>query len=89
MPVSVAIGGGSDYVFLCSGEAYLENFVITDGKLLDWPPKTDLDHNGYIEITDFAEMCGHWLESGMSVQGDFQSDGTVNMRDFSIFGLAW
>ncbi len=87
--VDVAIGGGSDRVYLWSGEAFLENFEITDARLLDWPPKTDLDLNGYIELPDLAELCDRWLETGTGIPADFQPDGIVNMEDFSIFGLAW
>jgi lysophospholipase L1-like esterase len=87
--VDIAIGGVSDHVYLRPGEAYLENFEITDARLLDWPPKTDLDHNGYIELPDLAELCGYWLETGTGIPADFQPDGIVNMGDFSILNLAW
>jgi lysophospholipase L1-like esterase len=87
--VDIAIGGVSDHVYLQSGEAYLENFEITDARLLDWPPKTDLDHNGYIELPDLAELCDYWLETGTGIPADFQPDETVDLKDLSIFGLAW
>jgi len=87
--VDIAIGGGSGHVYLWSGEAYLENFEVTDAKLLDWLPKTDLDHDGYIDLPDLAELCDHWLDTGSGIPSDFQPDGTVNMEDLSIFGLAW
>jgi lysophospholipase L1-like esterase len=87
--VDIAIGGGADGVYLPSGRAYMENFEVTDAGVINWPPKTDLDHNGYIELADLAELCEHWLQTGTDIDADFQFDGVVDFRDFSIFGLAW
>ena len=87
--LDIALGGGSDHVYLGPGQAYLENFQITDAGLLDWPPETDLDHNGYIELPDLADLCEYWLQTGTGMPADFYPDGTVDLQDFSILGLAW
>lgn len=87
--VDIAIGGSSYNIYLRPGRAYLDKFELIDAKLLDWPPETDLDHNGYIELFDVAELCEHWLETADGIIADFQPDGVVDFKDFSIFGLAW
>jgi lysophospholipase L1-like esterase len=87
--VDIAIGGSSNNIYLGPGQAYVDDFELIDAKLLGWPPKTDLDRNGYIELPDVAELCEHWLETGSGIAADFQPDGVVDFRDFSIFGLAW
>jgi lysophospholipase L1-like esterase len=86
VPVYVEIGGGSSGAVLSSGEAYLDNFAIVDANLLNWPPPTDIDQNGYIEIYDLEIMCEHWLDSGA---GDFDNSGHVDFFDLAQLGLAW
>ena len=54
--------------------------------LLGWPPVTDIDSNGFIEIDDLEIMCENWLDSG---EGDIDNNGDVDFRDFAEFGLAW
>jgi lysophospholipase L1-like esterase len=86
VPVDVAMGGSSARAVLGPGEAYLDNFEIQKAGLLDWPPATDIDSNGFIEMDDFVEMCENWLESGA---GDVDTDGDIDFYDFAEFGLAW
>jgi lysophospholipase L1-like esterase len=86
VPVYVSIGGGSLEVAIGPGEAYLDNFEIITAGLIGWPPATDLDANGYIEIYDLAIFCSEWLGSGST---DFDNSGIVDFLDFSEFGLAW
>ena len=86
LPVDVYIGGGSCGVALESGEAYLDNFKIEKAEFLGWPPATDLDGNGYIELDDLEIMCGNWLGTGA---GDIDNSGNVDFFDFAEFGLAW
>jgi len=86
VPVYVSIGGGSLGAVLSSGEAYLDNFEIVNANLLNWPPPTDLDQNGYIELYDLEIMCEHWLDSGA---GDVDNSGHVDFFDLAQLGLAW
>jgi hypothetical protein len=54
--------------------------------LIGWPPATDMDRNGYIEIYDLATLCEEWLESGPA---DFDNSGKVDFLDLAELGLAW
>jgi lysophospholipase L1-like esterase len=85
-PVYVSIGGGSAGVAINPGEAYLDNFEMAKADLLDWPPVTDLDNNGFIEIYDLAILCDEWLENGLA---DFDHSGSVDFQDLAEFGWAW
>jgi hypothetical protein len=85
-PVRVSVSGGSYGAALASGEAYLDNFVMNTGQLIDWPPVMDLDDNGYIELNDLALMAENWLQAG---EGDFDDDGVVDFADYAEFGLGW
>jgi hypothetical protein len=86
LPMEVVIGGGSTGAALGPGEAYFDNFEIQKGELLGWPPITDIDGNGFIELDDLVEMCQSWLESG---PGDIDNSGIVDFYDFAGFGPAW
>jgi hypothetical protein len=86
LPVDVALGGGSDGAALGLGEAYFDNFDATNATLIDWPPITDIDINGYIELDDLLMMCENWLGTG---EGDFDDNEIVDFEDFAEFGLAW
>jgi hypothetical protein len=85
-PVTVSLGGGSMGAALASGQAYLENFEIQNAGLLDWPPRTDLDNDGYIDLYDLEMMALNWLNAGT---GDFDDNGSVDFIDFAEMGLAW
>ena len=86
MPVKVSVDGGSSGVALGAGVASMDNFDANSANLLGWPPATDLDVNGYIELDDLLMMCENWLGSGT---GDIDNSGIVDFRDFAEFGLAW
>jgi hypothetical protein len=85
-PVKVSVGGGSSGADVGPGEAYLDNFKVNTAVLLDWPPATDLNENGFIEIYDLAIMCENWLGAG---EGDVDNNGVVDFFDYAEFGLAW
>jgi len=85
-PVKASIGGGSTGADLESGEAYLDNFLINTAALLDWPPATDCNHDGYIDIYDLEILCENWLGAG---RGDVDNSGTVDFVDYAELGLAW
>jgi lysophospholipase L1-like esterase len=86
LPVDVVVGGGSTDAALGPGKAYLDNFEMQTAGLLGWPPITDIDGNGFIELDDLVEMCENWLESGA---GDVDTDGDIDFYDFAEFGPAW
>jgi len=86
VPVNASVGGGSSGAALGSGEAYLDDFKVSAAELLNWPPPTDLDQNGYIELSDLEIMCENWLENGL---GDIDNNGKVDLTDFAELGLAW
>ncbi len=69
-------------------KAYLDNFKITGGDLVGWPPATDLDDDGIISWGDIAVMSVNWLIVS-PVKGDLNDDGIVNFKDFSEFAQAW
>ena len=79
-------GGGSTGAALGPGEAYPDKFEMQTAGLLGWPPVTDIDGNGFIELDDLVEMCENWLESG---PGDIDNSGIVDFYDFAEFGPAW
>jgi len=85
-PIYVSLCGRSSGIAIGSGQAYLENFEISSGSLTNWPPATDLDNNGYIEIYDLANLCEQWLNTGPA---DFDNSGIVDFLDLDIFGIAW
>jgi hypothetical protein len=86
LPVEVYLDGSSSGAALDSGEAYLDNFEMAKATLLGWPPATDIDGNGFVEMDDFVIMCDNWLKSG---EGDVDTDGDIDFYDFAEFGLAW
>jgi hypothetical protein len=87
-PVGVAVGGGSDGGSLDSGQAYLENFEVTAGKLFGWAPPCDLNKDGFIDCLDVEVMSGNWLETGPEIGGDLNGNGTVNFVDFGSLAAA-
>ena len=88
-PVSVAIGGGCGGGGIDNGQAYLDNFEVTAGRVLGWPSAADLNRDGFIDWLDTLVIRQHWLEVGVGIEGDLNNDGIVNFRDFAEFALAW
>jgi hypothetical protein len=86
VPVEVSLDGGSEGAAPGSGEAYFDNFDVSSANLIDWPPETDIDGSGYIDIDDLMMMAENWLDTG---PGDIDNDGIVNFEDFAEFGPAW
>jgi lysophospholipase L1-like esterase len=85
-PVTASIGGGSAGAYLESGEAYLDSFQINDAVFIGWPPATDCNLDGYIDIYDLEILCENWLGAG---SGDTDNNGYVDFIDFARLGLAW
>jgi hypothetical protein len=90
-PLSIAVGGGSDGNSINDGQAYLDNFEVTSGRILDWPPITDIDTSGFIDWGDILVISEYWLETGSNVPGDIHKDedNIVNFLDFADFALVW
>ena len=85
-PVKASLGGGSTGADLVSGEAYLDNFQVNTAVLLNWPPPTDCNLDGYIDIFDLEILCENWLGAG---GGDTDNNGIIDFIDYAEFGLAW
>ena len=87
--MKVYVGGGSDSVAISSGQIYVDEFAINKGGLLEWPPKTDIDGDGYIDWFDLEMLGDQWLNSGSGWQGDINGDNEVNFEDFSWLAEVW
>jgi hypothetical protein len=85
-PVKATLEGGSAGATLAAGQAYLDNFQTNTAALLNWPPVTDLDHDGYIDAYDLAIMADSWLNAG---PGDFDNNNRVDFVDYAQLALAW
>jgi hypothetical protein len=87
-PVTVAIGGGSKGCSIGDGQAYLDNFEVTSGRVLGWPTTRDLNRDGFIDSLDIKIMSEHWLQTGIGIEGDVNGDDTVNFVDFAFLTVA-
>jgi hypothetical protein len=90
-PLSIDLGGGTDGGGIDDGQAYMDNFEVTTGVPVGWPPATDLDASGFIDFGDILVMSENWLETGEDIPGDVYKDenNIVNFFDFAELGLAW
>ena len=88
-PVCVHIGGGSNNAAISSGKVYLDNFAVNSGVLLDWPPTTDINGDGYIDWLDIGVLSEQWLEAGEDLDADINGDNKVNFKDFAKFADVW
>jgi hypothetical protein len=86
MPLDVSMGGGSSGACLYSGEAFLDNFEMNSAGLFDWPPKNDVNGDGFIDYYDLRIICENWLDDG---PGDLDNSNTVDFGDLAKMGLAW
>jgi len=49
----------------------------------------DLNHDGWIDYSDFALWVNKWLYNEALLAQDLTRDGVVNFEDFAIFGNNW
>jgi len=91
----VHTGAGSQAIDLTAGQLYLDNFTVNSGRLTDWPPKTDIDHDGFIDLSDVNILSQQWLktetelEFGQNLDADVNRDGKVGFADFAGFADLW
>ena len=68
--------------------------MVDQAVLLGWPPVTDLDEDGYIDLPDLNIICDNWLDTdagaeGGDINGNGTGDGIVNFIDIAELVLAW
>jgi methyl coenzyme M reductase beta subunit len=84
--LALYIGGGTERSLILPGQAYLDNFVIDQAALLNWPILADLNGDGFIDLLDLKEIADNWL---LSTGPDLNDDGIVDFFDFTIFNQGW
>jgi hypothetical protein len=93
--IYIEIGGGSDSSLVYPSSCYLDNFKINTGDLADYPPKTDLDKNGFINYGDLNVLASQWLKTqeelppGEQLICDLNGDNLVNFDDYAFFAQIW
>ena len=87
--IGVGIGGNSDGVSMASGDAYLDNFIVEEGKVLNTYP--DFDGDNDVDFVDFAGFASEWMESCCCLCGgaEFTGDGKVDFNDLAVFVAHW
>ncbi len=85
----IELAGFTENFGFASGLAWFDNFTIQTGKLTNWPPKTDINQDGFIDIEDLCEMAGQWLNTGGGFSADIDSDGYVDLADFARLAEVW
>ena len=88
-PISVSIGATSDAAVITAGQSYLDNFTINTAALTDWPPKTDINNDGFIDFADIATIYTQWLTEDQDLQADVNGDNKVDFTDFAAIANAW
>ena len=49
----------------------------------------DLDHNGFVNLTDLKIFKGKWPYQELLLAEDLNRDGFVNLKDYSVFANIW
>lgn len=88
--VQLFIGGGSNGASLIEGQAYLDDFKVTQAQLIGWPPASDIYADGFIDYMDLEVMCENWL-AGFAEERfvDFTLDGRIDFKDFAELARFW
>ena len=50
---------------------------------------TDLNHDGWVNFLDYAELVGDWQETGPGLGGDVNKDETIDYRDLEMLAEDW
>ncbi len=53
------------------------------------PCELDLNGDGEINLHEFSSMASEWQRTGTPIQGDFQADGAVDMKDMVLLLNLW
>ena len=85
----IELVGFTENFGFASGLAWFDNFTIQTGKLTNWPPKTDINQDGFVDIEDLCEMAGQWLNTGGGFSADIDSDGYVDFVDLARLAEVW
>ena len=56
--------------------------------LLNWPPPTDINQDGFVDLGDIQIMSECWLAAGLGLDADVNADESVNLVDFAKVALA-
>lgn len=87
--VYVSTGGSGNGASVSSGQVYLDNLMVNNGELVDWPVKSDIDGDGFIGFGDVYVIGEQWLDIGGSLGADINGDGDVNFMDFAELAKGW
>ena len=85
----VHIGGASDDVAFFPFLVQLDNFKINSGSLIDYPPPTDIDEDGFIDWPDVKMLSDEWLMTGELLDSDITDNNKVDFEDFAEFAEVW
>ena len=55
----------------------------------DWALLADLDNNGTVDFSDFAELADYWQSAGENQPGDLNRDGIISFEDIVLLANDW
>ncbi|MFA5423190.1 MAG: right-handed parallel beta-helix repeat-containing protein [Phycisphaerae bacterium] len=55
----------------------------------DWALLSDIDNNGIVDLTDFAQLSLLWFSTGPELFADFNRDEIVDYNDIEPFSADW
>ncbi len=87
--LSVELGLECDSCKISSGHFYYDNFIINTGTILNWPPRTDVNRDGFISIFDLDLISAQWLDTGPDLQADIDQNQKIDLVDFASFASIW
>ena len=100
-PVYVGIGGGSEYLSVGSGKAYLDNFILESGTVIldcDFCGPNFGPPDGYVDVWDLMQFADHWHTSpgdnwdpkfDLTGPGFGDPEGYVDVWDLMVFADYW
>lgn len=88
-PLQVKIEASTQSSDLNEDSMWFDNFIINTGNIINWPPRTDIDRDGFITIYDLEILTEYWLSTDNELDADINSDGIVNLLDLTKLFNAW